>query len=88
MNHFAFYSTRTYNTLSFLFHGKKNMHICFQTIFFDKKNYSGKVLGTAHPACNRERIVSKYIPVYFHNLKGLVMLHEYFDIVFRYNYHV
>ena len=33
----------------------------------DKKH---KVLGYTHPLCNLERQTQKYIPIFFHNLKG------------------
>ena len=41
----------------------------------DKKNldhchYTGKVLGYTHPLCNLEHQTPKYIPIFFHNLKG------------------
>ena len=51
-----------------------NCSICSRplgkTKHLDHCHYTGKVLGFAHPLCNLERQTPKYIPIFFHNLKG------------------
>ena len=36
----------------------------------DHCHLTGDILGAAHPICNRERQVQKYIPIVFHNMAG------------------
>ena len=51
-----------------------NCVICDSKLLADKHldhcHYTGKVLGFTHPLCNLERQTPKYLPVFFHNLKG------------------
>ncbi|XP_063691291.1 uncharacterized protein LOC134823687 [Bolinopsis microptera] len=51
-----------------------NCVICKRKLIEDKHldhcHYTGKVLGYTHPLCNLERQTPKYLPIFFHNLKG------------------
>ena len=52
-----------------------NCHICEKPLGYGGKDidhchYTAKILGYAHPECNRQRKTPKDLPIIFHNFKG------------------